>query len=387
MLAGQASTAGEDVAKPLRILHLFVSLPVGGAENLLLSILRRLDPARYQSVVCTLGERGALATQVEALGVSLVELGLMRGGGGRGRAVRALAELLRRERIDLLHAHLYHANLIGRLAARRAGIPCVISIHNTYTRPKWHRRLANWWLARRHTGAIIAGSEEIRRDILRYDHVRPGLVEVIPNAVDLSRSASALTRQAARERLGISADAYVLGTVGRLEEQKGHRFLLDALDRLRAQELDTVLLLVGGGREEAALREQAARLALGERVCFLGMRDDLGDLFRAMDLFVMPSLWEGLSLAMLSAMAAGLPVVATHVGGVPEVLGGDERGFVLPPGDAAALAERIAWCHAHPDEAARAGAAGAAHVRANYSDAALVKRVETVYERTYRDRR
>ena len=370
-----------------RILHLFVSLPVGGAENLLLSILRRLDPARYESVVCTLGERGALATQVEALGVPLVELGLMRSGGGRGRAVQALAELLRRERIDLLHAHLYHANLIGRLAARRAGIPCVVSIHNTYTRPKWHRRLANWWLARRHTGAIIAGSEEIRRDILRYDHVRPELVEVIPNAVDLSRSASALTREAARERLGLAAEAYVLGTVGRLEEQKGHRFLLDALDRLRAQGLDAVLLLVGGGREEAALREQAARLALGERVCFLGMRDDLGDLFRAMDLFVMPSLWEGLSLAMLSAMAAGLPVVATHVGGVPEVLGDDERGFVLPPGDAAALAERIAWCHAHPDAAARAGTAGAAHVRANYSDAALVKRVEAVYERVYRARR
>lgn len=387
MPAGQATTSAENVAKPLRILHLFVSLPVGGAENLLLSILRRLDPARYQSVVCTLGERGALATQVEALGVPLVELGLMRGGDGRGRAVRALAELLRRERIDLLHAHLYHANLIGRLAARRAGIPCVVSIHNTYTRPKWHRRMANWWLARRHTGAIIAGSEEIRRDILRYDRVRPELVEVIPNAVDLSRSASALTRQAARERLGLAADTFVIGTVGRLEEQKGHRFLLDALDRLRAQGLDAVLLLVGGGREEATLREQAARLALGERVCFLGMRDDLGDLFRAMDLFVMPSLWEGLSLAMLSAMAARLPVVATNVGGVPEVLGDDERGFVLPPGDAVALAERIAWCFAHPDAAARAGTAGAAHVRANYSDAALVKRVEAVYERVYRARR
>jgi len=381
MTAGYASSLTAMDKRSIRLLHLFVSLPVGGAENLLLSILRRLDPVRYESVVCTLGERGALATQVEALGVPLLELGLMRRGGGRGRAVRALAELLRRERIDLLHAHLYHANLIGRLAARRVGIPCVVSIHNTYTRPKWHRRLVNWWLARRHTDAIIAGSEEIRRDILRYDHVRPELVQVIPNAVDLSRSASALTREAARERLGLAAEAYVLGTVGRLEEQKGHRFLLDALDQLRTQGLDVVLLLVGGGREEAPLREQAARLALGERVRFLGMRDDLGDLFRAMDLFVMPSLWEGLSLAMLSAMAAGLPVVATHVGGVPEVLGDDERGFVLPPGDAAALAERIAWCHAHPDATALAGIAGAAHVRANYSDAAMVKRVEAVYER------
>ncbi len=371
---------------PIRVLHLFVTLPVGGAENLLLSILRQLDPTRYESVVCTLGERGILATQVEALGVPLVELGLMR-GGSRGRAVQVLAELLRRERIDLLHAHLYHANLIGRLAARRAGIPAVISIHNTYTRPKWHRRFINWWLARSYTGAIIAGSAEIRCDILRYDHVPTELVEVIPNAVDLSRSVSTLTRQVARERLGLAPDAYVLGTVGRLEEQKGHRFLLDALYHLRAEGLETVLLLVGGGREVVALREQAARLALGDRVRFLGMRDDLGDLFRAMDLFVMPSLWEGLSLAMLSAMAAELPVVATNVGGVPEVLGDDERGFVVPPGDAVALADRIAWCHDHPDAVARAGTVGATHVCANYSDAALVKRVEAVYERVYRARR
>lgn len=376
----------EQGVKRLRILHLFVSLPVGGAENLLLSNLKLLDPTRYESVVCTLGEKGELAAQVVALGVPLMELHLMRRGGGKGELIRVLAELMHRERIDLVHSHLYHANQLGRRAARRAGVPCVVSIHNTYTHPKWHRRLINWWLARRHTGAIIAGSEEIRRDILRYDRVPAGLIEIIPNSVDLSRSESALRREEARARLGLAATAYVLGTIGRLEEQKGHRFLLDALHRLRADGLDAVLLLVGSGREEAALRDQAARLGLGECVRFLGTRGDLGDLFRAMDLFVMPSLWEGLSLAMLSAMAAGLPVLATDVGGVAQVLGRDERGFVLPPGDAALLAERIAWCHAHPEASARAGAAGAAHVRAHYSDAAMVKRVEAVYERVYKAR-
>lgn len=370
----------------LRVLHLFVSLPVGGAENLLLSNLKLLDPARYTSVVCTLGEKGELAAQVEALGVPLVELRLMRRGGGKGELVSVLTELIRRERIDLVHAHLYHANHLGRLAAQRAGVPCVISIHNTYTNPKWHRRLINWWLAWRHTGAIIAGSEEIRRDILRYDRVPAGLIEVIPNSVDLSRSESALSRGEARARLGVAESAYVLGTIGRLEEQKGHRFLLDALHRLRAEGLAAVLLLVGSGREEDALKDQVARLGLGGNVRFLGTRGDLGDLFRAMDLFVMPSLWEGLSLAMLSAMAAGLAVVATDVGGVPQVLGRDERGFVLAPGDADRLAERIAWCHVHPEETARAGAAGAAHVRTHYSDAAMVKRLEAVYERVFQAR-
>jgi glycosyltransferase involved in cell wall biosynthesis len=100
-----------------------------------------------------------------------------------------------------------------------------------------------------------------------------------------------------------------------------------------------------------------------------------------MDLFVMPSLWEGLSLAMLSAMAAGLPVVATDVGGVAEVLGRDERGLVVPPGDATALATRIGWCHANREECFRLGAEGASHVRSSYSDQAMVARVEAVYER------
>jgi glycosyltransferase involved in cell wall biosynthesis len=305
----------------------------------------------------------------------------MRRSGGRGRLVRALVELIRRERINLVHAHLYHANLFGRLAARRAGVPCVISIHNTYTHPKWHRRLTNWWLAR-HTAAILAGSTEIRRDILRYDRVPEQLLEVIPNSVDLSRSESKLSREEARAALNLEATAYVLGTVGRLEEQKGHRFLLEALARLRAQGLDMVLLLVGAGREEPALRAQAELLGLGEEeLRFLGTRNDLGDLFRAMDLFVMPSLWEGLSLAMLSAMAAGLPVVATDVGGVAEVLGRDERGLVVPPGDATALATRIGWCHANREECFRLGAEAASHVRSSYSDQAMVARVEAVYER------
>jgi glycosyltransferase involved in cell wall biosynthesis len=366
---------------PQRVLHVFVSLPMGGAENLLLSNLRLLDPVKFQSVVCTLGERGALAEQVARMGVPLIELGLMRNRGSTGAVVRALVDLIRREKISLVHTHLYHANYFGRLAARRAGVPCVVSVHNTYTNPEWHRRLINWWLSKRHTGAIIAGSPEIRRDILRYDRVSPALIEVIPNAVDLSRSESGLSRQEARARLHLDDDAFVVGTVGRLEEQKGHPYLLEALKHLKESGLKTVLLLVGGGREEAALRERAKALDLGDGVRFLGTRDDLGDLFRAMDVFAMPSLWEGLSLAMLSAMAAGLPVVATDVGGVVDVLGKNERGFVLQPKDARQLAERILWCCTHRAAAAEIAQRGEEFVRSNYSDTAMVQRLMIIYGR------
>lgn len=362
-----------------RVLHLFVSLPVGGAENLLLSVLQRLDADRFRSVVCCIGDKGIIGKRVEELGIPVIELGKLRRGGWDGSVVEDLLRVIGEQGIALLHSHLYHANFYGRLAARRAGIPCIASIHNTYTCPKWHRRLINRYLGR-HTARFIAGSEEIRRDIVRYDGIDAAKIEVIANAIDLGRAESTLSREAARLRLGVAADAVVLGTIGRLEEQKGHRFLLQALALLAQRNLRPQLLLVGDGRLQQPLRDEARALGVDGQVQMLGTRDDLGDLLRAMDLFVMPSLWEGLSLAMLTAMAAGLPVIATDVGGVAQVLGENERGYRLAAGDAQALADRIAWCTEHRSEAAAMAETGARHVRSLYGDVAAVRRLESIYD-------
>jgi glycosyltransferase involved in cell wall biosynthesis len=364
---------------PAKILHLFVSLPVGGAENLLLSILKNLDPQRFQSLVCCIGERGALGERVIDMGTDLVELHRLRQGGWDGAIVRELAALITKEKVALVHSHLYHANLYGRLAAAKAGVPAIVSVHNTYTKPKWHRRAINWYLSR-HTSAIIAGSAEIKRDVVRFDHVQGDLVEVIPNSVDLSRSLSRLTAQQARDRLGLPPGCVVLGTVGRLEEQKGHRYLLQALALLHGG-MDVRLLLIGEGRERMALESLVRQLHLDEQVIFLGTRSDLGDLFRAMDLFVMPSLWEGLSLAMLSAMAAEVPVLATSVGGVTEVLGDDQYGRTVLPGDARALAEGIMDCLQQKEASRQRAILARKRVEDHYSDRSMVARLEAVYQR------
>jgi len=348
-----------------------------------LSILRRLNMEIYSSVVCCIGERGEIGEQVAAMGIPLVELHLMNKAGRDSRVVPALVDLIRRERIDLVHSQLYHANFYGRLAAKRAGIPAVASIHNTYDKHKLHRRIINWYLGR-HTAAIIVGSEDIKCDVVRFDHVSPSKIKVIPNSVDISRSVSTLSRSEARTRLGLAEHDLVLGTIGRLEEQKGQRYLIEALGLLRQRGMTARLLLVGEGRERPALEALIRNLGLEQQVMMLGTRSDLGDLFRAMDLFVMPSLWEGLSLAMLSAMAAGLPVVATSVGGVSEVFCNDEFGYSVPAGDATALADKIAECIANLLAAKLKGEKGEQHVRDNYSDAAMVNRLESVYEQVLR---
>lgn len=368
---------------PARILYVFVSLPVGGAEEHLLSLVHNLDRESFRPVVCCIGTGGPIGREIRDSGVPVVELGKMRTGRFDRRIVSSLRDLLRREKIDLLHSHLYHPNLYGRLAAFREGVPAVCTVHNIYVRPKLHRRLINRWLAR-NTARIIAVSTPVRDDILRYDRVDPSKVTVVPNGVDVARFTLAMTREQARERLGIADVPYVIGTLGRLEEQKGLPHLVEAL-RLLAEGGDGAFLLVAGsGRAEGRLREMISRLGLEARVRFLGVRRDVPEIHRAMDVFVLPSLWEGLPIALLEAMASGLPVVATPVGGIPDVVRDGTNGLLVPPADPVALAEALRRLRRDPSLGAELGRAGRETVRDRHSHRRVAEQVMTIYRESLR---
>lgn len=360
-----------------RILHLITRLSIGGAERLLVDVVRRLDPARFESLVCCIQAKGELALELESAGIPLHCLDRMRSKHFDWRAVRDLARLLRRERIALVHSHLYHANLYGRLAARLAGVPAIGSVHNVYTRSKLHRRLLNRLLSRT-SARMIAVSDDVRRDLIEHDGIEPAKVVTIRNGIDLRRVESRLSRQEARTRLSIPEDTLAIGCVGRLEEQKGHRFLLEAcalLPTIRFQ-----LILVGEGRLREQLETRAAALDLAPRVTFLGARSDVADILRALDVYAMPSLWEGLSLAMLEAMAAGLPLVMSDVSGVAQAFGDEVCGMRVPPGDAAALADAIRQLAESPQRRARMGEAARRRTRAEFDIDAMMARLTSVYE-------
>ncbi|MBP2678926.1 MAG: glycosyltransferase [Deltaproteobacteria bacterium] len=366
-------------ARPARLLYLIVDLPVGGAEIQLLNLVRHLDRDRYSPVVLCIGKNGPIGEEIAKEGVPVTELGLLRKGGGDRRIVTLLREFLRREKISLVHSHLYHANYFGRLAAFRERIPAVCTIHNTYAHPKIHRRLINRWLARK-TARIIAVSGPVREDIIRYDGVDPSKVVVIPNGVDPGRFDIPLTRVEARERLGIPAEHFLIGTVGRLEEQKGLRYLVDAVRMLRERGKNAFLLVAGSGREEVRLREQATRGGIEDAVFFLGARRDVPDLYRAMDVFALSSLWEGGPITLLEAMASGLPVVATPVGFVPEVVRDGVNGFLVPARDPAMLGEALWRVREDPVRAAEIGREGRETVRDRYTHRHLAEKVMAVYE-------
>jgi len=368
--------------RPARLLYLIVDLPVGGAEIHLLNLIKHLDRDRYSPTVLCIGNNGPIGEEIAKEGVPVTELGLLRKGGDP-RIVKLLREFLRREKISLVHSHLYHANYYGRMAAFREGIPAVCTIHNTYARPKVHRRLINRWLARR-TARIIAVSRPVRDDIIRYDGVDPSKVVVIPNGVDPGTFDIPLTRVEAREKIGIPAEHFLIGTVGRLEEQKGLQYLVDAVRMLREDGKQAFLLVAGSGREEMRLREQATRGGIENAVFFLGARRDVPELYRAMDVFALSSLWEGGPITLLEAMASGLPVVATPVGFVPEVVRDGVNGFIVPARDPVRLGIALWRVREDPVRAAQIGREGRETVRGRYTHRHLAEKVMVVYEEVLR---
>jgi glycosyltransferase involved in cell wall biosynthesis len=363
-------------ARRLKVLHLLVSLPVGGAEDLVAAIVRGLNPERFAAGVACIGFPGPVGDELQADGYPVSCLGLDLRRASFWHLVAEVRRLLKELRPDLLHTHLYHPNLYGRLAALGLGIPVVAAVHNSYTRAKFHRRLWNYLLSWT-TARVLVGSTQVWEDVRHYDGVPPARLLLLPYGIRPEDLETSLSRQEVRQILGVSG--FVLGAVGRLEEQKGHLYLLEALAQARPELPEATLLLVGDGRLRPDLERRARELGLAEQVRFLGTRRDLPLIYRALDLFVQPSRWEGLPLALLQAMGAGLPVLATRVSGVREVVNEGRNGRLVEPGDATALARVLLELYRQPELRARLGAAARLTIQEGYSLEAMLAQLEQLY--------
>jgi glycosyltransferase involved in cell wall biosynthesis len=361
----------------IKILHLIVTLNVGGAEDLLQGIVSSLDPGRFHSVIACLGELGPLGEELGAAGFPVISLGLNLKRHSWGRILTMVRRLIRREQPDILHTHLYHAILYGRLASLGSKVKGVVaSVVVSYTHPKLHRRLWNFLLWPL-TDRLVVGSAQVYADVRRYDGVPPSRLRLLPYGIRLEELALSLSPATAKAELGISG--FCLGTVGRLEEQKGQKYLLAALPHLRREIPDLTVLVVGSGRLAESLKKQARELRVDDVVRFLGTRRDLPLLYRAMDIFVLPSLWEGLSLALLKAMAAGLPVVATNISGTQDVIADYGNGRLIPSGQPEKLAAAIVELYHKPQLRQTLGRQAQQTIQAGYSLQAMVKKLEEIY--------
>ncbi|MCK9240105.1 glycosyltransferase family 4 protein [Desulfocurvus sp.] len=372
-----------------RVLHVH-TLPVvsGSGLNTFLS-MRGLDPARWEAVLaCAPG--GRLEDLVRGAGLGFVPVPDLVQPVAPGRDVRAvltLAAHLRRERYDVVHTHNSKAGFVGRLAARLAGVPRVVhTVHGFafHDREPAHRRALFRALERRAArwcARMIFISRPLMDWAARENIVCPGGCALIPSGIELERfrPVDPARRAALRARWGVAPGAPVAGIVAKLWEGKGHDVLLDAFAAVRRELPGAVLMVVGEGHLRAGLEARAEALGLSGAVVFTGFLDDVAPAVGAMDVSVLPSLFEGLGRVLLEAMAMGLPVVASRVGGIPDAVADGLTGLLVPPGDAGALAGALLAVLGDPALAARMGAAGRARVGERFEARAMAASIEREY--------
>ena len=362
------------------VLLLVTELNVGGAERVVEQIACGLSSDRYRVSVSCLYDPGPMAESIRAAGIPVTDLGMR--GKWDARVAHRLCRLLRRERVHILHAHMIHANLLGSLVGRLAGVPVVITTRHNVNIGGALRETLNRW-SRGWRDAVVAISAEVRDAELRRGGEDPSRLVLITNGIRVETFASPdrARSQHLREAWDIASDRAVIGTVSRFREQKGHRYLLEAMPSILDAMPGVQALLVGDGPLYAETKRMCEAMGLADAVTFTGIRAEVPEILALLDLFVLPSLWEGLPIALLEAMAAGKAVVATRVGGVPEVVVNGVTGLLVPPRDPGALADAVVRLLRDPELRRRMGEGGQERVRERFSVERMVRQTEDLYER------
>jgi glycosyltransferase involved in cell wall biosynthesis len=368
---------------PQVVFQILPSLVVGGAERLVVHLMEHLSRERFSPVcICLESPQGThYEARVQASGTPLYFLG--KGAGASWRVLQQLDALFRQYRPTVVHTHIIGLNYAYPLMFRYRTPARVHTVHSLAQHEvgvrigAWVRILA----FRYRIGHVVpvAVAEDVRTTIRQlYGYLDAPL---IPNGIPTDEYAPDPNRRRRwRQRHGLEPEAIVLTHVGRFAPPKNHALLIEAFAQVRTH-TPLYLLLVGGGELEDAVRQQVAGLGLQERVRFLGVRADVPAILNASDLFVLSSRWEGNPMSVMEAMAAGLPVVSTAVGGVPELVREGETGLLVPSGDAAALARALQALVDDPARREAMGKAARQHAITHFDIRHTVRQYEALYER------
>jgi glycosyltransferase involved in cell wall biosynthesis len=362
------------------VVHFSDSNGFGGAEQVMLQLLEGLDRARWRPVLLHHTEPGLarLVAGAQALDVECRVAPRLSRRQHLGSGLREFVRILQAERPAVFHAHL-PAPLTGKyglLAAALGRVPAVVATaHLLDDRPADWRERVSQRMVTACVDRYLAVSDGVARRLRARSGMPERKLRVIRNGVAVDRFRRPPDLRLRAELTGGREQTIVL-TIARLDAQKGHVHLLAAA----AEIPDALFLLAGDGAERPRLEAEARALGVADRVRFLGHRDDIPELLALCDLFVLPSLYEGLPLSVLEAMAAGRPVVATAVGGTDEAVLHGETGLLVAPGDASALRDAIRALLADPDRAARMGEAGGIRACREFSAGRMIAQVTGVYE-------
>jgi glycosyltransferase involved in cell wall biosynthesis len=325
-----------------------------------------------------INQAGPIGEEIRRTGVPFSVLGLTP-GVSRPLDVLRLRDAVQTLSPTIVHTFLLTGSLYGRFAAMMSGVPIVIGTEvNIYEKKKpLHARLERWLM--KGTDAVIASAESVKEHYVAQVGADPAKVDVIYNAVDWAQLQTTMTREEFRRSIGVPIDAPVAGIIARLTEQKAHRVLFEAIATAELSALHVIV--VGDGELRDDLQSRAKALGIHGRVHFLGARRDLGNILAAIDIFTMPSFWEGLPLSMVLAMGAGLPVVASRVAGIPEVVHDRVSGLLVDAGDASQLTRALGLLMRDDALRARLGAAAREYVRPRFGVDGYVASIAGLYDR------
>lgn len=371
---------------PATVAYVIPRMSIGGAQSHLLHVLRLLDRRRFTPLLCCLAtdrdDKLHLLDRVRELQVPILDARLADTANALVRPASLLemvrmAREFRRRQVRIVHSYLFHANWFGTLTARLAGVPVAIVSKRSMdvyprARDRWACRLVN-----RLADRVTAVAGAVRDHVHATERCPLEKIVVIPNGIGTPAPPAGADRT---EALRLSADDRVVGTITRLVWKRGHEELLKAAALIARAEPAAKLLVVGDGPLRRSLEEQARGLGLNGGVRFLGAIPQAARLLPHFDVFVLSSVWEGMSNGLLEAMAAGRPVVATRVGGNPEVIVDGETGLLVPPKNPQALAEAVLRLLRDRELARRLGEAARRRVESEFTLEQMVQRLEALYD-------
>ena len=377
------------------ILHVIDALTYGGAQELIVLLSKWTPKENFKTTVCVLQPNPELAEEIESSGVrvfcfnrprpSIVDP--LRFVSYFINNVRDIVALCRNEQVSIIQCHLSDAEFIGIFAGFLAGVRRILTmVHYPDLLPprrpgdprNFLRRFVTRLLYCR-ADWIIAVSDDVAAKVKDFTGINPAKIHTIINRIDVDSFRKTSARSGLSETLGISEGGNVIVTVARLMPPKGHIHLIDAMAGLTKKFPGLKLLLAGDGDLKEQLANRCASLGIMEKVRFLGNRSDVAEILRLANIFVLPSLWEGTSLALLEAMAAGKPIVATDIPGNRAVLAAEDSGLLVPPGDAAALEDAILHLLECPEIAGEYGRKALAAVKDRFDIRQSISQLEKLW--------
>jgi len=335
----------------LTILHFVSSKGIFGAERVLCSIVRRLSSKKIDFHLVSLKDTrftsGGLVEKATQMGLKAHEIAC--GGRLDLRVISRLISFVKERQIDVIHTHGYKSNFYGLLASKICNIPIVATVHGWTGETRVLRIYESFDpIFLRFFSAVVPVSEKLREKLIS-SRIPNWKIRLIHNGIDLHRFDPSSAQRGAREKWGIKESAFVVGNVGRLSREKGQTYLLEAMKDIIKTHPEAIVIIVGDGLLKEELIFWTKNNGLKDYVIFTGNQDNTVPLYAMMDAFILPSLTEGIPLTLLEAMAMGKPVVATPVGGVPEIIKDSVNGVLVKPKDSHALAVALSGLIENPE--------------------------------------